>query len=287
MKAEEASLVEADRANTDPDAGGLFKGCFKIKAIGGSRFAAIQDIEDNVVRCPGCAWELEEDLEQCTRCGYMIDGEYSEDSDYDSEEQDIPLADGLLEGTYTDDEELDEELAQEDSEAFPHSDIDIPMEDATVSDLEAAVQNYSHTPHISGEWGDQSEVSDSDSESSTSTARADDEASEEDESGMEDFINDDASVDNSDLSGSEDNDVSTQPRRSANRYRIVDDDDDDSSDEILSHTSQDSVMGEDSDSSDDDDPPIVTNARRRAHASQSRHQQQAPQSQRGNRRQHR
>ena len=63
---EEAQRLERDKADTNPRTGGLFKGAFKPKP-------AIQqpvlDLEDNVLRCPECSWELEDD--ECVHCGYF------------------------------------------------------------------------------------------------------------------------------------------------------------------------------------------------------------------------
>ncbi|RAL08987.1 uncharacterized protein BO97DRAFT_375673 [Aspergillus homomorphus CBS 101889] len=67
---EEAERLEKDRQNTHPREGGLFRGTFnKAKAS-----APIMDYDDDVLRCPNCAWELEED--ECLQCGYQ---RYEED----------------------------------------------------------------------------------------------------------------------------------------------------------------------------------------------------------------
>ncbi|KAI5284744.1 E3 ubiquitin ligase [Ascosphaera aggregata] len=77
---DELDRVEADKANKDPQKGGLFKGCF---SNGDSRSPSpIHDIEDNVLRCPRCTHELEDG--RCFQCGYS--SYHSElDSDYDTE----------------------------------------------------------------------------------------------------------------------------------------------------------------------------------------------------------
>lgn len=63
---EEAERLDKDRANRHPHKGGLFGGLFKPKA---PSLKPVVDVDDGVVRCPGCAWELE-DGEQCENCGW-------------------------------------------------------------------------------------------------------------------------------------------------------------------------------------------------------------------------
>ncbi|KAF9884166.1 E3 ubiquitin ligase [Aspergillus nanangensis] len=83
---EEAERVERDKKNEDPREGGLFRGTFNK-----SRHPLpppIVDLEDNVVRCPVCSWELEEGS-GCSQCGYREDDDsLSDESDSldDSEE---------------------------------------------------------------------------------------------------------------------------------------------------------------------------------------------------------
>ncbi|KAL2007061.1 hypothetical protein VTN00DRAFT_8499 [Thermoascus crustaceus] len=66
----EAARLEADKANTHPRTGGLFQGSFRERPPVGR---PIIDVEDNVARCPVCAWELEDT--GCAHCGYGIDAE--------------------------------------------------------------------------------------------------------------------------------------------------------------------------------------------------------------------
>lgn len=82
---EEAERLENDKKNAHPKEGGLFRGTFNKKLPAAQ---PIVDLEDNVVRCPRCSWELEEDS-NCAQCGYRQDNESVTDaSDYlsDSEE---------------------------------------------------------------------------------------------------------------------------------------------------------------------------------------------------------
>lgn len=70
---QEARRLNEDKSNTDL---GLFRGAFKpwIPVP-----LPIVDHEDNVVRCPNCSWELEEDT-GCVQCGYRQDLDSQADS---------------------------------------------------------------------------------------------------------------------------------------------------------------------------------------------------------------
>ena len=66
---EEADIVAGDKANTDKRTGGLFKGRFnksRLNVIG-----PLHDPGDDVERCPGCHWELEDG--HCNHCGFEAD----------------------------------------------------------------------------------------------------------------------------------------------------------------------------------------------------------------------
>ncbi|PKX93055.1 uncharacterized protein P174DRAFT_505087 [Aspergillus novofumigatus IBT 16806] len=63
---EEAEKVERDRRNTHPREGGCSE-------------APIIDVEDNVIRCPRCSWELEDDA-GCAQCGYLRDDQSVSDA---------------------------------------------------------------------------------------------------------------------------------------------------------------------------------------------------------------
>ncbi|RHZ58848.1 uncharacterized protein CDV56_106996 [Aspergillus thermomutatus] len=107
---EEAEKVEQDKRNTHPREGGLFRGTFN-KPI---HQAPIIDVEDNVIRCPRCSWELEDDA-GCARCGYHRDDqsvtdasesvtgwteeeENSEMTDYYDDEVDVGFGGGYRNG---------------------------------------------------------------------------------------------------------------------------------------------------------------------------------------------
>ncbi|KAF2876507.1 hypothetical protein BDV95DRAFT_482556 [Massariosphaeria phaeospora] len=68
---EEADLVQLDKDNEDPRTGGLFKGCFRSHPARGPSLRAVRDREDGVDRCPLCSWELEDG--ECTQCGLFFD----------------------------------------------------------------------------------------------------------------------------------------------------------------------------------------------------------------------
>ncbi|KAE8351472.1 hypothetical protein BDV28DRAFT_137020 [Aspergillus coremiiformis] len=97
---EEAIKLENDKKNTHPKEGGLFRGTFNKKPPAAQ---PIVDLEDNVVRCPRCSWELEEDS-NCAQCGYRHDvdsvtdtSDYLSDSEENSEMTDY-LDDDLEDG---------------------------------------------------------------------------------------------------------------------------------------------------------------------------------------------
>lgn len=70
---QEAQRLNEDKSNADI---GLFRGAFKPRL---PVPLPIVDHEDNVVRCPNCSWELEEDT-GCVQCGYRQDWDSQADS---------------------------------------------------------------------------------------------------------------------------------------------------------------------------------------------------------------
>lgn len=91
---EEAERLDKDKANTHPQSGGLFGGLFKPKA---PALKPVVDVDDGVVRCPSCAWELE-DGENCPGCGWRYrpdedrtdySGSDDSDTDYDSVDEEL------------------------------------------------------------------------------------------------------------------------------------------------------------------------------------------------------
>ncbi|KAJ5373310.1 hypothetical protein N7517_005316 [Penicillium concentricum] len=91
---DEAERLDQDKANSHPTEGGLFGGLFKPKA---PPLKPVIDIDDGVVRCPLCSWELEGD--DCAGCGYRYrpDSEDTDDSgSADFSETDLDsLEDGI------------------------------------------------------------------------------------------------------------------------------------------------------------------------------------------------
>lgn len=74
----EAQLIETDRTTRTAGEPGLFKGAFcqaRLQIQG-----PIRDEEDGVLRCPVCAWEMEDG--ECGQCGYADeDAEFYEGED--------------------------------------------------------------------------------------------------------------------------------------------------------------------------------------------------------------
>jgi hypothetical protein len=66
---DEADAVQQDKDNTDPRTGGLFKGCFPERRA--PSLHIVRDQEDGVDRCPVCTWELEDG--ECRQCGLVFD----------------------------------------------------------------------------------------------------------------------------------------------------------------------------------------------------------------------
>lgn len=120
---EEAALVEQDKANADPVHGGLFKGRFLRISSGAG---PIHDLEDGVMRCPSCAYELEGDPHECGQCGFLMDVD-SEDDDW--------REDGNPSEEDSEDEDLDGDLDMDDAE-FDETSL-------TVGDALYDIGNYS------------------------------------------------------------------------------------------------------------------------------------------------
>ncbi|KAJ6103871.1 hypothetical protein N7486_004093 [Penicillium sp. IBT 16267x] len=99
---EEIEKLDKDKANTDPQSGGLFGGLFTPKP---PQLKPVIDIDDGIMRCPNCSWELE-DGQNCAGCGYVYrpdsEGTYSNGSDLSSGSD----YDSILDG---DDEDEDED----------------------------------------------------------------------------------------------------------------------------------------------------------------------------------
>lgn len=96
---EEAGRIEADKNNLDPKQGGLFRGTFnKARPLPAG---PIIDLEDGVVRCPQCSWELDE--EGCVNCGYRPDDDSMSGTDWRSDSDNSEMTDDPY-------EEVDDEV---------------------------------------------------------------------------------------------------------------------------------------------------------------------------------
>ncbi|KAL2833434.1 hypothetical protein BDW59DRAFT_156929 [Aspergillus cavernicola] len=104
---EEAQKVETDKKNTDLKDGGLFRGIFNK---GHHPSHPIYDLEDGVVRCPQCSWELDE--AGCVNCGYRHDDDSMSDTDWrsDSEENSVMTDDPYDDVDVDVDVDLDEDV---------------------------------------------------------------------------------------------------------------------------------------------------------------------------------
>ncbi|CAL5873801.1 uncharacterized protein PFLUO_LOCUS8084 [Penicillium psychrofluorescens] len=101
---DEADKLDEDKANTNPSSGGLFGGLFKPKA---PALKPVVDIEDGVIRCPHCNWELEDD-EICGGCGWYYRPDSDQMTDYSDDYSDEDSMDDL-EGPDSLDDEFEEE----------------------------------------------------------------------------------------------------------------------------------------------------------------------------------
>ena len=99
---EEAGKLDQDKSNNHPTQGGLFGGLFRPKA---PPLKPVIDIDDGVMRCPYCSWELEEG-EHCAGCGYRYrpgsETDETESSDESESGSDLDSLDDM------DDEEPEE-----------------------------------------------------------------------------------------------------------------------------------------------------------------------------------
>lgn len=97
---EEAEKVDTDKKNTHPREGGLFRGTFSKARAPPPQ--PIVDLEDNVVRCPHCSWELEEGTD-CTQCGYQQDMDsFTGESDYMDEDDMLSEMTDYMDDEYED-----------------------------------------------------------------------------------------------------------------------------------------------------------------------------------------
>ncbi|KAJ6031269.1 hypothetical protein N7540_002001 [Penicillium herquei] len=100
---EESERLDKDKANTDPQSGGLFGGLFKEKP---QQLKPVDDNDDGVTRCPHCNWELEDGL-NCGGCGYIYQPD-SEGTDYSGSDFSDTDFDSMIEGDEDEDEDEDD-----------------------------------------------------------------------------------------------------------------------------------------------------------------------------------
>jgi hypothetical protein len=143
---EEAVRLDNDKANTDPQKGGLFGGLFRPKA---PSLKPVVDVDDGVMRCPSCAWELEEG-EECYNCGWRYRPE-DERTDY-SGEDDISETDydSVYDGEELEDDEFGDLEAEDVFNQYgpfgaPHRYADPNI--AVVSALNHAMNGFLHPSH--------------------------------------------------------------------------------------------------------------------------------------------
>ncbi|OJJ71325.1 hypothetical protein ASPBRDRAFT_196836 [Aspergillus brasiliensis CBS 101740] len=117
---EEAERLEKDKNNTHPREGGLFRGTFNKKVPVAQ---PIVDLEDNVVRCPRCSWELEED-EGCAQCGYRQDDEsMTGSSGWSESEENSEMTDYL-----EDDDEIEDGFGDADDYGWDPTHDHLPLD---------------------------------------------------------------------------------------------------------------------------------------------------------------
>lgn len=179
-----------DKKNSHPREGGLFRGTFNR---GRPPVQPIVDLEDNVMRCPVCSWELEEDA-ACEQCGYRQNDDSASDmSDYLSESE--------LNSEMTDymDDDLEDGFGEMDDFAWNGLYDGIPVE-ALSFDIPHQLyglhrnQHHAAAPHRSAPFGyiPEHDHWPRDSASSAIHDSEDDEDEEDEEdTDMDSFIDDD------------------------------------------------------------------------------------------------
>ena len=144
---EETERLDKDKANTNPHNGGLFGGLFRPKP---PPLKPLVDVDDGVVRCPHCGWELEND-QTCRGCGYEYRPESSETdySDDFSETDDYDSNDSMLD---EEDGEEDDFGETEDEEASwgPYGQLHFPNggSSSIFGELSALIDHSYHHPHL-------------------------------------------------------------------------------------------------------------------------------------------
>lgn len=267
---DEADMVQKDKNDQDPRTGGLFKGCFSHRT---PRFLPMRDQEDGVERCPLCSWELEDG--ECARCGLFMD-----------EDGQLTFGDGFTGFSEMDEEEeLDADMdMDEEFDGYGFSDAFGPDERmaalmGTMGDEEQSFalrrflgagggyhqdrrRRISHSEAGSRRSYSQSIVSDMYTDEMDTVEEEDEEGLDEDSS-MNDFIDDVEGGSSTSQSAPSSQEQTPQPARS-NRSRVQGRARRVVESEASSEASN--IAEEDEDDEEEDEGPIRRGTRNRAQA---------------------
>ncbi|OGM47028.1 RING finger domain protein [Aspergillus bombycis] len=280
---EEAEKLENDKKNTHPKEGGLFRGTFNKKPPVAQ---PIVDLEDNVVRCPRCSWELEEDS-NCAQCGYRHDewdipdtSDASDSTDSGSTVSIITDSEENSEMTDYMDDELEDGFGELDDFDWNGFQNGVPIQgmvDDLPRHLYSIIRHYHHhhppPPHSHHPVFARNSHYDETSSTAHDTEESIDDYS--DDTDMDSFIDDDEHIDQDQDSDSDRSTVVGGPetRHSSDQYEVQLSSEmtmalaDDCTDDGLSSLDEipDSEEDDEDDEDEDDEPirPPVTGNRRR------------------------
>ncbi|KAE8362042.1 hypothetical protein BDV27DRAFT_132141 [Aspergillus caelatus] len=278
---EEAEKLEHDKKNPHPKEGGLFRGTFNKKT---PTAQPIVDLEDNVVRCPRCSWELEEDS-NCAQCGYRQDEESVTDT------SDLTDSTGSISTDSEENSEMTDYMDDELEDGFGElDDVDwngfydgVPIEGRAEDlphHLYSIIRHYHHhspPPHSHRPVFARNSHYDEASSTAHQTEESTDDYS--DDTDMDSFIDDDEHNEQDHDSDSDRSTVVGGPeiRYSPDRYNVrlgsevtMSQADDRTDDSLSGFEIPDSEEDEDEDEEDDEDdeddepirPPVTGNRRR-------------------------
>ncbi|KAE8157851.1 hypothetical protein BDV40DRAFT_277198 [Aspergillus tamarii] len=272
---EEAEKLENDKKNTHPKEGGLFRGTFNKKP---PTAQPIVDLEDNVVRCPRCSWELEEDS-NCAQCGYRQDEESVTDT------SDLTDSTGSISTDSEENSEMTDYMDDELEDGFGElDDVDwngfydgVPIEGRAEDlphHLYSIIRHYHHhspPPHSHRPVFARNSHYDEASSTAHQTGESTDDYS--DDTDMDSFIDDDEHNEQDHDSDSDRSTVVGDPeiRYSPDRYNVrlssevtMSQADDRTDDSFSGFEIPDSEEDEDEDDEDDEPirPPVTGNRRR-------------------------
>ncbi|PYH93738.1 hypothetical protein BO71DRAFT_354657 [Aspergillus ellipticus CBS 707.79] len=252
---DEAERLEKDKRSTHPKEGGLFRGTFNKSRLPAAQ--PIVDLEDNVVRCPRCSWELEEDA-GCAQCGYRQDDDSAatDSSDWSDSEENSEMTD------YLDDEEIEDGFGDADNYGWDDYRDGPPLAplDMRTAELDQFYRQWyglapgdPHPPRTNGPFHRQdyyhwpSGVS--------SAIEEDSDMDDEEDADMDSFIDDELERD--DYSESDSSTVIGPHEFSVTHTTIIGGDSfDDMTDESDDDESHDDESHDDEDDEDEDDEPV-------------------------------